>query len=377
MSYTIEKKTCAAYGPRAPRLTILPLDRLVQVYNKYKLTFRPQPGQVQLLFVFAHGTGMNKLVWHYHIDQLFQKSQQPNLGYYIDVCVSVDAVSHGDSALANEGKIGPVYWWDELGRDLLAVIHHENEVGDLVSAPDRRIITVGHSLGGNAAFMAGFFDPNVVDCAVTVDAVLYTEPLMRPRFTKIFKKIAGLLIDHFDTEDEVKLFYDMLFYNTMDKRVLKDFVADEIVTVVDENEEASYRTKASKFAQMATYLGLAYSLNLTMHAIQSYRTSVCHVTGNQGTWNQPQLKPWVRSNLPEGKLVKTADIDGTHLVHGDNPDGMVQVLVELAQDRTKVAQTNIDQLKQQGDDRAKLLEVSEEKLYAADLVEVAAATAKL
>lgn len=377
MSYTIEKKTCAAYGPRAPRLTILPLDRLVQVYNKYKSTVPPQPGQVQLLFVFSHGTGMNKLVWHYHIDQLFQKSQRPNLGYYIDVCVSVDAVSHGDSALANEGKIGPVYWWDELGRDLLAVIRHENEVGDLVSAPDRRIITVGHSLGGNAAFMAGFFDPNVVDCAVTVDAVLYTEPLMRPRFTKIFKKIAGLLIDRFDTEDEVKLFYDMLFYNTMDKRVLNDFVADEIVTVVDDDEEVSYRTKASKFAQMATYLGLAYSLNLTMHAIQSYRTSVCHVTGNQATWNPPQLKPWVRSNLPEGKLVKTADIDGTHLVHGDNPDGMVQVLVELAQDRTKVAQTNIDQLKLQGSDRAKLLEVSEEKLYAADLVEVAAATAKL
>lgn len=370
MSFILEKKTCKAYGPRGPRLTILPLDQLVQVYNKYKSTVTPQPGQIKILFVFAHGTGMNKMVWHFHIQQLFHKSQQPGLQFFVDTCVSVDAVSHGDLALANDGKIGPVYWWDELGRDLLEVIRHENQVGDLISAPDLRVITVGHSLGGNAAFMAGFFDPNLVDCVVTVDAVLYTEELMRARFTKIFKKILTMLIDRFDTKDEVKLFYDMLFYNTMDKRVLKDFVDDEVYPVVDDEEEVSYRTKASKFAQMATYLGLAYSLNLTMHAIQSYRTAVCHVTGNQAVWNPPQLKTWVRANLPPGKLVKTADIDGTHLVHGDNPDGMVQVLVELAHDRTNVAKQTIDEIKKAGSDRAQLLEQAEVKLYDADLAEI-------
>lgn len=372
MSYTKEKRTCNAFGPRAKGLTVLEQDKLSLVYNKYKSLVEPQPGQIKLNFVFSHGTGMNKLVWHHHIDGLYKKSQLPGLKFFVDACVLVDAVSHGDSALVNQGKLGVIYRWDEGGKDLLAVMHHENSFGDFYNNSTSRNIVVGHSLGGNAAVMAGFYEPNFVDCVVPVEAVLFSDDAMRPRFVKIFRKIAGLLIDEFDTAEEFQGFLDFSFYNTMDKQVVKDFAGDELYSVLEDDGEIKWKTKSLKHAQMASYLGSAYSLTFTMLAIQAYRTAVCHVIGKQATWNPPESITWVRSHLPPGTLVKSADIDGSHLVHGDNPEGMIQLLVELAGDRTVSAEKQLAGRVQDkfGNDRGKIIADANAQLEGATLPEL-------
>lgn len=372
MSYVLEKRQCAAHFPRAPSLTVLPTDQLSLVYNKYKTTRDPKPDTVRFNFVFAHGTGMNKMVWHYHIKKLYSHAEQN--GWFLDTCISVDAISHGDSALLNQGKIGKIYRWDEGGKDLIAAVRAEiASSGDLVPLPTNKIIVVGHSLGGNSAVMAGFYEPSMFDVTVPVDAVLYSEEAMRARFTKVFKKIAGLLLDEFDSPEEVnEFYYDFSFYNTMKPEIIKDFSEDEVYPVVHEDGLVTYKTKADKFAQMATYLGSAYSLFFTMRAIELYRCNMCHVTGKQATWNPPQAAKWVRANIPQERLVKTADIDGTHLVHGDNPDGFVQVLTELVSDRHAAA-VDLNKAREDlkyGGDRDKILEAMEEDLQLGEMAEL-------
>ena len=58
----------------------------------------------------------------------------------------MDDIHHGASIDLNAGLIGPVHNWVDGGRDVIAMI--EQTVRQ--ERPDKKIIGVGYSVGGNA-----------------------------------------------------------------------------------------------------------------------------------------------------------------------------------------------------------------------------------
>jgi pimeloyl-ACP methyl ester carboxylesterase len=340
------------------------------VYNKYKSTLAPPQSGIKINLIFAHGSGMNKSIWKYHIDKLYASSSKH--GWYLDTVVSVDAVGHGDSAVLNVGKLGPIFRWDENGKDLLTVIKYEqSSTGDLKNDYTHRNIVIGHSLGGHAAVMAGFYGPNLVDSVVPVEAVLYYNTDNAERFTKIFSKISALLIDEFDSyEDYEEFFTSFSFFKTLHPEVQKAFMADELQTVVNKDGEIKYKTKASMVNQMASYLGSAYSLELGMKCLELLRVPVCHVVAEKGNWNPKESIPYIRQAIPKEYLAQAVDIPvGTHLVNGEYPDEMTDVIenfIKLRITQFKEQILNIDPEIATNGDRQKLADIHKEKLLVGD-----------
>ncbi|KAK6460546.1 Alpha/Beta hydrolase protein [Scheffersomyces coipomensis] len=377
MSFTVETKSSPAYFPRHVGSTVLADDRLTLVYHKYKTTEIIPKDAVKFNLIFAHGTGMNKSVWTFIIKNLYQLSQASTgkNKWYLDSCISFDNVSHGDSALANKGKLGWVYRWDEGGKDLLRLLNYENDTtDDFKNNLTSRNIAIGHSLGGHFVVLAGFYDPNILDSVVPIEAVLYSDENSTKRFRKLFAKIASLLIDTFDSkEDIVEYFTKFSFYKKMHPEALKDFMEDEIITVIEDGE-IKYKTKASKEAQMSSYICSALSVPQQMKLLPLMRLPVCHVIGSNGNWNPPQSIPFVREAIPKRYLSATYDIPkGEHLVHAEQPEDTIKILQEFILKR----QADFENEKpdeyaefKYGKDRNKILGIEYGHMLAGELSEV-------
>lgn len=365
MSFTVEKKTCAAYYPRSPGLTLIDGDELVTVYNKYRNRSQAPAGTTEWNFIFLHGTGMNKEIWNFIISLMYSRAQAE--GWYLDTCIAVDAVSHGDSAVANAKKIGPVFIWDDAAKDMLKVIEHEQcSTGDMVATRNKRLVAVGHSFGGFGAVMAGHYAPNLFDCVVPIEAVLYSTEALVKHFERILAKVGQMLQDLFDSLDDFKTYHLMLFYKTMDKRVFNDFLAAECQPITHSDGSITYHTKCSRYAQLGMFLSGRYSIPFGMATLQHYRIPVCMVIGKQATWNPKEATAWVQSQFPEGILLKTVELEGTHVVHGDNPHGIALVLSDLIHDRAKHISSTL--LAEQANfDRSRLLEQAVENVLKGDL----------
>lgn len=168
MSFTLEKKQAKAYPFRAKGSTLLAKDAqdLTIVYNKFKSNFpRPNPeSQLTFNLVFCHGTGFNKSVWTYLIKQLYKLSQSHQVPWFLDTVLAIDAIGHGDTSLANEGKLGCVYMWDDGSKDVIEVVKHElATTGDMKNDFESRNLIVGHSMGGFTALYATFLEPALFD----------------------------------------------------------------------------------------------------------------------------------------------------------------------------------------------------------------------
>jgi pimeloyl-ACP methyl ester carboxylesterase len=311
---------------------------------------------------------MNKSIWKYHIDKLYASSAKQ--GWYLDTVVSIDSVNHGDSAVVNDGKLGPIFRWDEGGKDILQVIKHEQTTtGDLKNDYTHRNILIGHSLGGHSSVLAAFYEPNVVDSVMPVEAVLYYNPQHNERFAKIFDKISALLIDEFDSYDDYKEFFTSFsFFKTLHPEVQKIFMEDELLKAVNENGEVKYRTKASMVNQMASYLGASYSLEQGTKSLENLRVPVSHVVAEHGNWNPKESIPHIRKTIPKEYLVQTIDMPrGAHLVNGECPDEMTQVIenfIKLRITDFKEQILSIDPEIATSGDRQKLAEIHKEKLLA-------------
>lgn len=332
MSYTLEKKVANAHFPRAPGSTLVSSERLNVVYNKYKSTTTIPADAIRFNFVFAHGTGMNKAIWHFHITQLFEWQAKSNGKIYIDTIVSVDAVGHGDSGVLNDGKLGWISRWDEGARDLLEVIRQEQaSTGDLTNDLKSRNILVGHSMGGFLSLFAGFHEPNLVDSIVAVEPVLYANAKEIGKFAKRFAMIGLMLVDEFASYKDYEDFFKVYsFYKNIDPRVMEDFIQDELLVVADPvSDKKSFKTKTSKAAQIAAYTSGMPSLIAGMDEYQHINVPITHVAGKTAKWNARETNPFFRGAIKPEYLVGVYDVEGgEHLLHAEQPDVMVKILQE-------------------------------------------------
>lgn len=379
MSFTLEKKQAKAHPVRAKGATLLAEDanNLTIVYNKYKSNCpRPKP-QSQLTYnlVFCHGTGFNKSIWNYHIKKLFQLSQSLQVPWFLDTVISVDAVGHGDSSLANSDKLGPVYTWDDGARDVIEVVQHEiRSTGDLKNDSNSRTVIIGHSMGGFIATYAAYLECTLFDSVIAVEPVLYGTPDNAAIYMKLFKKISGLILDTFDTEEDARYFFEKFSFTKLhNPEVLNDYMADEIYKTKNEEGKEVYKIKCLKNLQVAAYLGSMMSLRKGMLALPELRVPFLHVIGSKARWNPPESISWVRGAVNPKFFAGGVDIiNGEHLVNGEKPDEVVEIIKDFLTKRNEVLdkeKSNIPEVSLKGDTAA-LREQEFGKLLKGDLQDI-------
>lgn len=337
MSYILEKRSADAHSPRSPGSVLLTGQKLGVVYHKYKSTRTFAKNDLTVNLVFAHGTGMNKSMWRYHIERLYELSEKSGGKWNLDAVVAIDAVGHGDSAVLNRGKLGWVCKWDENAKDIIAVLKHEQATtGDFQNNFLSRTIGIGHSYGGYQILLAAHHDPYHFDSIVPIEPVIYGTLASTDRFTRIFKKLTAFILDDFDTQEEFdRYFTEMALFKTWDKRVQSDVLKDELTIEKDAEGELKFRSKTAAFNQIVTYLGAAYSLKLGMGILPFLKVPVLHVVGSKAQWNPPGTVSFIRDAIPS-ELLDTADIpEGEHLVPGERPDEVIEIIESYIQKRVK------------------------------------------
>lgn len=85
--------------PRSPRTVVSPDIRLELAVSEYIMSTDDPKA---LTLVFTHGTSFNKEFWEPIIQTLMN---DPN-SYRIKRILAIDAVTHGDSAVINAGRLG-------------------------------------------------------------------------------------------------------------------------------------------------------------------------------------------------------------------------------------------------------------------------------
>lgn len=354
MSYSYEKKITLAHPFRATGSTLLHEEQssLKIVYDKYK-TRSPYPNssnQLRYNLIFIHGTGFNKSIWKYHINKLYQLSQSQQVPWFLDSVISLDMVGHGDSSLENQGKIGPIFRWDDGGKDVVNVVKYElNSTGDFKNDFNSRNIVIGHSMGGYCALYASFLEPSLFDSVIPIEPVAYGAPGGLEKFTKIFKKISKLLIDTFDSKEDVNFFFkEFSFFKNMQSQVSDDFINGEIYEI-EQDGEIKYKLKCNTSHQMAAYYGAFMSISYIMLALPLLRVPICHVIGEKAVWNPPESIPWIRNAIKPEFLSQTVDVpNGEHLLNVELPDETIEIISNFITKRNnefKESLKNIPEIK--------------------------------
>lgn len=327
MSYTSEIKSIEAFYPRGPGSTILESDRLKIAYRRYK-TSQPIPdGITTVNFIFAHGTGMNKSVWNYHIDQLYKLSKDSPL-WRVDSVISMDAAGHGDSGILNQGKLGWAADWRDGGKDLIKVIQNEiTTTGDFIPSVSSRNVLVGHSMGGFNVVFASFLAASLFDSVIAIEPVLHFDPIYKDFFVRRVEKLGKILVDEFPSREAALAYYHKSFYKVLDKRVMEQFLNDELY-----EKDGKVYTKCTAKAQLATYVSALYSVMYGQEALKNLEVPFLHVIGTQAMWNPPESVEYIRTSVPE-RFIAAADLDGDHLVHGDKADETVDLIKKFVDGR--------------------------------------------
>ncbi|CAK9436420.1 uncharacterized protein LODBEIA_P09780 [Lodderomyces beijingensis] len=342
MSFTVEKKETRAYPFRSPGSTILEneLDLKI-VYNKYKTNQAiPSPdAQLRFNLIFCHGTGFNKSIWNYHIRRLYQLSQSFQVPWFLDSVISVDAIGHGDSSLANFGKLGPVCAWEDCARDVIEVIRHEIETtGDFQNTLDSRNVFIGHSMGGFLAFYAAYIAPSLFDAIVPIEAVLYGEPERLTLLKKTVPRMIAAIRESFSTKEEARHFYsDLNFTKNMNRDVMNDYLDDELFKATDpSNGKAVIRTKCSKHHHTAAYMGTYISVPKGAIALPYIRVPILHIAGENIWWNPSENASWIRNTINKRYFEGGVDIKhGGHLVNVERPDDVIEVIKNFISKRDR------------------------------------------
>lgn len=364
--FSLEKKTADGAYPRNAGSTILPTDRVKLVYNKFSPTTPVAKDVTKVNLIFAHGSGMNKGTWTYHIQKLYEASQS-NPRWKVDKVIAVDSFSHGDSAELNREKIGWTADWNDGGKDLVEVVKHEiRTTGDFEQNGWSRNVLIGHSMGGFAVLWAGYMEPQLFDSIISIEPVIQYDQLMNDWFFNRMKKVGKFIENSYpNIEAAHEHLKKKSFYNVMDKNVLDLFVDDELV----HEKDGTVRVKADKRHQIATYCGVAYSAEKGMAILDQLEIPFFHITGADALWTPRESVDWIREQVPE-HLIEAADMPkGGHLTHGEQPLELVKLWSDFIDKRVKFieeARKNFPEVKY-GTDRKKIFEEWWKYMDAADV----------
>ena len=342
MSYTLEKKQVKAHPIRALGSTLIAKDveDLIIVYNKFKSS-KPRPSpETKLTFnlVFCHGTGFNKSVWTYLIKQLYKLSESGQVPWHLDTVLAIDAVGHGDSSVANDGKLGSVFMWDDGSKDVIEVIKHERKTtGDMQNDLETRTVAVGHSMGGHIVLFTSFLESTIFDAVVAIEPIIYETPETKARYITLLKKLVTLLKDTFDTEQEARDYFSKYsFTKDFQSEVSKNYIDDEVYKTKNEEGKTVFKSKCLAANQISTYMSENMGSLKGMLALPLIKVPIFHIIGGAAVWNLKESAPWFRESVRPDLLAAAINVDkGKHLVNSEQPDDIIKIIADALTKRDK------------------------------------------
>lgn len=345
MPTVVHKVTDGSY-PRHFGSTTLLTDRLKIAYIKYEFNSPHDEDSIALNLIFTHGTGMNKSLWKYYVEKLYEYSRLvgANEKWYIDRVLAIDSATHGDSALLNEGKLGWQCRWEDGGRDINCVVKHEQmTTGDFLNGPRSRNILIGHSLGACQSIFSIVFEPTLYDLAFMIEPVAYTDEKSNPVFYKIIMRLSKILRDEFATEKQFEDYFTKYgVLRNFHPTILRDVLDDEkrIELVKDPLGKVilrKWKTKSSVPQQLYGYMAGTYSIPAVMRTLPLIRTPVVHVGATKGAFNPPRTIPFFREQVPREYLTSVDIAEGEHNVNGERPDEIIEELKKCLTERARKA----------------------------------------
>lgn len=355
--YETKLITCPAAFPRYPGSVIIPQPsndpddyRLNICYRRYK-TKSHVSEQPKINIVFLHGNGMNKGIWHYHIDKLYNHfNSHEKSKYRLNTVLAIDAVTHGQSAAVNKNKLGHVYGWKDGPRDVIDIVKNQ-ESKDFFSQNAINIL-VGHSLGGFQALYTCFLEPELFDSCVTLNPVCYmdNETAELHLFALNMWHESGKIKSHFDIpegsnwKEVVEHHYKKeSFFKRFDSTVMANMLEDEFTDELKKNPDAKYKTidlNTPSTQEYMCYYNAQLFIPQGMEVFHQITTPVYHIVGDNDTAGQRAVES-TRNVLQS--VIKPIDIENsTHIVLGENPDLVVNELVKAIDDNIEIHRKNGD-----------------------------------
>lgn len=336
--YTHSIESAQASFPRYPDSLApgISPDALKVAYRRYKATRHPPPNLTKFNLVFLHGTGMNKGVWHYHIDRLYEKCW--DLGIHIDVVLAMDTINHGTSAQVNNGKLGKVLDWRDVAYDVAKI--GEVEKLCLLSGNYKNVL-VGHSMAGLVSLFLAFIRPALFNACVVLNPVCYLpndslaspyEPFMTWRRKKYMETNF-----HFESpknwkQKVIEYMLNKSFYREFDKRVLENMLEDEYPETEPQDNGLSITVKLNTTQEqtLITYFGAKEATKRVPPTFSGIVVPVYRILGELDiSWEAARQK--LQEAIPG---MKTYLLPGEkHLLHGVHPDLFVNTLFEILKER--------------------------------------------
>ncbi|KAF8149459.1 Alpha/beta hydrolase family-domain-containing protein [Crassisporium funariophilum] len=154
-------------------------------------------GKKGVTMVFTHPIGFHKETWEPVFKHLVEITEASTSTIHIEELWSLEAINHGDAALLNGSHVPKLPDRSDYGRDLanFLIYHLPNGVqtyGEDIPmelprlppsiaqarikhgfSPDRTVVAVGHSLGGDATALCGISYPALFSSLILMETTLF------------------------------------------------------------------------------------------------------------------------------------------------------------------------------------------------------------
>jgi len=307
-----------------------------------------------LTLLLLHANGFHKETFEPTLRHLFEVADNDKR-YQIDEVWALDAVQQGDSGLVNAQNLGSLFIWNDHARDILNFILHflpeeatssvlptylprvplrASEARKRLGFARRKLVVVGHSLGGCTAALAAYSVPAPFSGMVLID------PVMRPAHVVGSQQIRSYVIGALSRrsvwqtrEEAYSLLSKSPFFGAWDPDVLRIYVEYALV----EDASGQVRLKCANLQEAAAFADENRSFEAW--------SAVPHIDARIpvkwlvppseasvfGSYELMQETVWSRPQNTSSSLISTA----THLMVQDSPREVAQELHEFLLKRSE------------------------------------------
>ena len=328
-NYKKETKITAAASSRTKGATLIhEIDTLHLVYDLYTYTGESvtvNDPKYLINFLFLHGSGMNRSVWEYYVAYILENMKQKNVNWQINKIITLDQVTHGDSAELNRHKLGTNFDWADGARDACTIAQEEFLP---VSDSNCYNIVIGHSMGGFQSLACNVLCPDLFNLSILIEPVVYVPHVKnKDNVTIVPPKFYNALWSKMtDTFKDIKEFETFMkndsFYRKSDPEILERMIQFEAI----HTPEGTIKTKISQEQNMLCYLTLDPTARWLIGSLPYIKTPIYGIVGGISTWCPPQNQELLVSRIP--LYEKDVILDGDHLVNLEDPQTCLNKIVD-------------------------------------------------
>ncbi|CAI5758083.1 unnamed protein product [Candida verbasci] len=327
--YTLKIKD--ASNPRKPGSVVLSTPshlfedyQLKIAYRKYKTTKSIPTEAKRINFIFLHGNGMNKSIWHYHIDKLFTQYELNFPDLYIDTIIAPDHVNMGDSCFINKDKLGHICDWEDLAKDYIMICKiHERET---FLHPNSFNVIVSHSMSGYIALNITNFEPNLFQSSILINPIVISNSTVDKSLTNYLQDWynQGYIKYNFDNIPPNQNWYELIyqhytnksFYKYFEPIILRNMIEDEIPNNYQRSHY--YNEVDLKHNGLYDFVNYSYSINNPSFDYDKIKVPTKIICGDKDL-NSNMIVPEIKKQLAFAKTL-TILKNQYHNMHAQSPD---------------------------------------------------------